>query len=170
MLVSQAAATLASGGELIPATGPELQGRHAGGRVIEFDLDRHLHEQQRRPRGSDRPDGRAARGCPCAAGGRRPGAITRWNDGAGDDRRLLLQAQLAGGDLHELRASVPNRPGVVAELALALGRAGVNITDMALYPAADMTEGVVALWIAGEPTAARAEQIIQGAGFPVFRP
>ena len=38
--------------------------------------------------------------------------------------------------LHELRIVVPNRPGIVAELALALGRAGVNIEDMALYPAA----------------------------------
>ena len=45
---------------------------------------------------------------------------------------------------------MPNRPGVVAQLALELGRAGVNITDMALYPAADMSEGVVALWISGE--------------------
>ena len=46
---------------------------------------------------------------------------------------------------------MPNRPGVIAQLALALGRGGVNIVDMALYPASDMTEGVVALWIAGEP-------------------
>jgi len=27
----------------------------------------------------------------------------------------------------------------VAQIALELGRAGVNITDMALYPASDMT-------------------------------
>ena len=33
---------------------------------------------------------------------------------------------------------VPNSPGVVAEIALELGRAGVNIQDMGLYPAADM--------------------------------
>ena len=44
----------------------------------------------------------------------------------------MLEAQLAGGPLFELRASVPNRPGVIAQLALELGRAGVNITDMAL--------------------------------------
>ena len=50
----------------------------------------------------------------------------------------------------ELRVSVPNRPGVVAEVALALGRAQVNIVDMALYPAADNTTGSIALWIAGE--------------------
>ena len=81
----------------------------------------------------------------------------------------MLEAQLAGGSLFELRASVPNRPGVIAQLALELGRAGVNITDMALYPAADMSEGVVALWIAGEEAARRAQELIAGLGFPVAR-
>ena len=55
----------------------------------------------------------------------------------------------------ELRVSVPNRPGVVAEVALALGRASVNIADMALYPAADNTTGSIALWIAGDERRAR---------------
>ena len=64
---------------------------------------------------------------------------------------------------------MPNRPGVVATLALELGRAGVNIADMALYPAPDMSEGVVALWISGEHPAARAQQLIAGLGFPVVR-
>ena len=64
---------------------------------------------------------------------------------------------------------MPNRPGVIAELALELGRAGVNITDMALYPAADMSEGVVALWIAGDEPARRTEQLVAKLGFPVAR-
>ena len=88
--------------------------------------------------------------------------IAEWNEAAAGDRRRLLEAQLAGGPLFELRASVSNRPGVIAELALELGRAGVNITDMALYPAADMTEGVVALWIAGEAAAERTERLVGG--------
>ena len=95
--------------------------------------------------------------------------IADWNDRAADDRRRLLEAQLAGGPLFELRASVPNRPGVVAQLALELGRAGVNITDMALYPAPDMSEGVVALWIAGEQEARRTEELVGKLGFPVAR-
>jgi prephenate dehydrogenase len=95
--------------------------------------------------------------------------LTSWNDAAAADRRRLLEAQLAGGPLFELRASVPNRPGVVAQLALELGRAGVNITDMALYPAPDMNEGVVALWIAGEEQAVRAEELVATLGFPVAR-
>ena len=88
---------------------------------------------------------------------------------AAADRRRLLEAQLAGGPLVELRASVPNRPGVIAQLALELGRAGVNIADMALYPAADMTSGVVALWIAGDGPAQRAEELLSSLGFPVAR-
>ena len=95
--------------------------------------------------------------------------ITAWNDAAADDRRRLLEAQLAGGPLVELRASVPNRPGVIAQIALELGRAGVNITDMALYPAADMKDGVVALWIAGEGAASRVEQLVAELGIPVAR-
>lgn len=96
--------------------------------------------------------------------------LTRWNEAAGDDHRRLLATQLAGGKWHELRVPVPNRPGVVAQLALELGRLGVNIADLALYPAADMSEGVVALWISGEDDASRAERLIDDLGFPVFRP
>jgi prephenate dehydrogenase len=95
--------------------------------------------------------------------------ITAWNDAAAGDRRRLLEAQLAGAPLFELRASVPNRPGVVATLALELGRAGVNIADMALYPAPDMSEGVVALWISGQAAADRAQELVAGLGFPVAR-
>ena len=77
-------------------------------------------------------------------------ALAAWHGEAGERRRELLEAELAGGPLCELRVMVPNRPGIVAELALALGRAGVNIEDMALYPAADMRSGAVTLFIAGE--------------------
>jgi prephenate dehydrogenase len=94
-------------------------------------------------------------------------AVTTWNDAAHEDRRRLLEAQLAGGPVHELRVSVPNRPGVVAEIALELGRAGVNITDMALYPTSDMREGVIALWITGDDAARRALGLAEGLGYPV---
>ena len=56
----------------------------------------------------------------------------------------------AAGPLRELRVVVANRPGTIAELALALGEAGVNIEDMALHPAPDMTSGAVTLWVSGD--------------------
>jgi prephenate dehydrogenase len=105
-----------------------------------------------------------------ALAGRDAPAVGAWNDAARDDRRRLLEADLAGGDVVELRVSVPNRPGVVAEVALALGRAQVNIVDMALYPAADNTTGSIALWIAGTSDARESERLIDGLGFTVARP
>ncbi len=62
---------------------------------------------------------------------------------------------------------VANRPGTVAELALALGEVGVNIEDMALYPAPDMTSGAVSLWVPGDEQAARAETLVRELGHTV---
>ncbi|HYM46675.1 MAG TPA: prephenate dehydrogenase/arogenate dehydrogenase family protein [Solirubrobacteraceae bacterium] len=96
-------------------------------------------------------------------------AISAWNERARADREALLGAGLLGGPVVELRASVPNRPGVIAELALALGEAGVNILDMALSPSEDNRQGVVGLWVGGEPYATRAQELIADLGFPVAR-
>jgi prephenate dehydrogenase len=100
-------------------------------------------------------------------------AVTAWNERARADREALLGAGLAGGtggeSVHELRASVPNRPGVIAEIALALGGAGVNILDMVLSPSQDNRQGVVALWIAGDEHAQRAGALIASLGFPVVQ-
>lgn len=169
VLVSQAARRLASGDERLPATGPSFRDatRVAGAPsaiwtdiylsnadAVEAAIDDALAalEEVRRSLAHGDRDGLAA-----------------WNDRAAQDRRALLEAQLGAGALCELRVSVPNRPGVVAQLALELGRAGVNIADLALHPAPDMSEGVVALWVSGRPAAERAQELIEGLGFPVAR-
>ena len=95
------------------------------------------------------------------------GEVEDWNDRARDDRRALLEAGAADGPVHELRLTVPNRPGIVAQVALELGRAGVNILDLALAPASDMRTGAMSLWIAGDSEASRARELIGGLGFPV---
>jgi prephenate dehydrogenase len=94
-------------------------------------------------------------------------ALARWHATAGDDRRRLLEADLAAGPLRELRVVVANRPGTVAELALALGEAGVNIEDMALHPAVDMRSGAISLWVAGEGQAERAAALVRELGHTV---
>jgi prephenate dehydrogenase len=93
--------------------------------------------------------------------------VASWHGAAREDRRRLLEAGLIGGELFELRLRVENRPGTVAEIALALGRAGVNIEDMALYPAPDMRTGAISLWVAGEAEAERAAEIVRGLGHAV---
>ena len=170
VLVSQAASTLAAGGERLPATGPSFRdATRVAGAPSAIWTDIYLSNRDALTGELDATIARLTeiRAALAAGDG---AAIARWNDAAADDRRRLIEAELAGGELFELRASVPNRPGVIAQLALELGRAGVNITDMALYPAPDMSEGVVALWIAGEDSAARAQALVGGLGFPVARP
>jgi prephenate dehydrogenase len=92
------------------------------------------------------------------------GAVAAWHARAGADRQGLLEADLKGGALRELRVVVANEPGTVAELALALGEAGVNIEDMALHPATDMKSGAISLWVAGGEQAERAAELVRGLG------
>ena len=68
-------------------------------------------------------------------------ALASWNEAARADRQRLLDAGQSEGHAYELRLTVPNRPGIVAQVALELGKAGVNIVDMALAPASDMRTG-----------------------------
>ncbi len=167
VLVSEAAEALEAGGERLPATGPSFRdATRVAGAPSAIWTDIYISNRDALERGVERAVAALERFREALRAGD-AAAITAWNDAAAADRRRLLEAQLAGAPLFELRASVPNRPGVVATLALELGRAGVNIADMALYPAPDMSEGVVALWISGEQPAARAAELIAGLGFPV---
>ena len=101
---------------------------------------------RRSPRRSRPPPRTAQRGCRADPRRRARGAW-RLARGSRQGPPALLEAEPPAGPLSELRVVVANRPGTVAELALALGEAGVNIEDMALYPAPDMTSGAVSVWV-----------------------
>jgi hypothetical protein len=49
---------------------------------------------------------------------------------AAAEREALLEAGLTGGSVHELRAVVPNRPGVIADIAAALRDEHVSMEAM----------------------------------------
>ena len=169
VLVAQAARALGDG-EQVPATGPSFRdATRVAGASATIWPDIYLSNRDALIALIDEAQGRLSdvRGALEAAD---RGAIERWNDAAREDRDALLGAGLAGGAVHELRAAAPDRPGAVAEIALALGRAGINIVDIALSPARDGHQGVVALWIQGEEQAQRAIATIDGLGIPVARP
>jgi prephenate dehydrogenase len=170
VLVAEAAAVLRSQGERLPATGPSFRdATRVAGANSGIWTDIYLANRDALISQIDAVSLRlAAVRADLAAGD--GAAVTAWNDAAADDRRALLEAQLAGGELIELRVPVPNRTGVVAQITLELSRAGVNIADLALYPAPDMSEGVVALWIAGGEVAEKAERVLAGMELGVFRP
>jgi prephenate dehydrogenase len=89
-----------------------------------------------------------------------------WQAAAARERRALLEAGLVGGPVRALRVAVPNRPGVIAQIALTLGREGVNISDMALSPSPDGSRGEMALWVA-DGQAAHAATLVARLGFAV---
>ena len=165
VLVRQAARELADEAQGLPATGPSFRDatRVAGANpalwrdifisnreALESELDAYLAALT-----AVREDLRTGD----------PARLERWIEAARADRRRLLEADLAGGPVSEVRVAVPNRPGIVAQLALAVGEAGINIVDMALYPAPDMRSGAIALWVAGEGSAERTVELLSGLGY-----
>ena len=168
VLVAQAARLLADGEE-VPATGPSFRdATRVAGASATIWPDIYLSNRDALVALIDETQARLTDVRDALARADRP-AIERWNDAARVDRDALLGAGLAGGAVHELRAAVADRPGVVAEIALALGRAGINIVDMALSPSRDGNQGVVALWIRGEEQAQRAVELIAALRIPVAR-
>ncbi len=166
-LASQAAATLTHDSERLPEVGPSFRDatRVAGsnpaiwGDIFSANSDAVVAA-------IDDAIGRLREARELIGSGER-GAIEAWHAAAGADRRRLLEADDAAGPLRELRVVVPNRPGVFAELALALGEAGVNIEDMALHPAADMRSGAITLWVGGDEGAERAAALMRERGHSV---
>jgi prephenate dehydrogenase len=167
VLVSQAAGALAQEDQPLPRVGPSFRdATRVAGASSDIWRDIYLSNREAIAEEIERTVARLEQ----VAGALREGdsaAVESWNEGAREDRRRLLEADLAGGHVHELRMTVPNRPGIVAQVALALGKADVNIVDMALAPAPDMRSGAITLWVAGDEQAARARELVSELGFPV---
>jgi prephenate dehydrogenase len=168
VLVAQAASALGEGADgRVPAVGPSFRDvtRIAGANSAIW-TDIYISNRDALLDAIDELSARVAQVRTALAAGDAP-AVTEWNDAARVERERLLGAGLTGGAVAELRVSVPNRPGVIAQIALALGGAGVNIRDLALAPSQDNRQGVVSVWLAGGDDATRASELIAGLGFPV---
>jgi prephenate dehydrogenase len=162
VLVAQAARVLSAEGERLPATGPSFRDltRVAGANTALW-TDIYLANGDALVRAIDDAMERLGSVRSLLASGDAAG-ISGWNDAARDDRRRLLESDLAGGEVIELRVQVPNRPGIVAEIALALGRASIDIVDMALYPSSG-SHGTIALWLRSAEIE-QAQRLVAGLG------
>jgi prephenate dehydrogenase len=165
VLVSQAARAVSSEGEALPRVGPSFRDTtRVAGASSSIWTDIYMANGEAIAAEIDT----CVEGLSSVANSLRAGdaaAVERWNDEARESRRKLLEADLAGGPVHELRVPVPNEPGIVAQLALALGRGGVNIADMALAPAPDYRSGSITFWVSGDGAAERAAALIEELGF-----
>ncbi|MDX6691422.1 MAG: prephenate dehydrogenase [Solirubrobacteraceae bacterium] len=162
LLVAQAGAAL--GGETLPPTGPSFRDatRVAGSNPA---LWAQIYRANRTALGGEIDDLVRRLGEARELLTDPGGDLETWQQAAAAQRRALLEVGLVGGPVQEVRASVPNKPGVVAEVALALGRAGINISDLSLAPEADNSTGVIALWVPAAD-AARAIGLVSELGYP----
>ena len=169
VLVTQAATALSEEAEHLPEVGPSFRDatRVAGANPAVWG-DIFAGNREAVAAEIDAAIVRLAEAAELIRSGERE-AVTGWHEQSGRHRRELIETEIAGGPLHELRVLVPNRPGIVAEIALELGREGVNIEDMALYPAADMTSGAISLYVAGDEETERAERLVRELGHDVSR-
>jgi prephenate dehydrogenase len=60
---------------------------------------------------------------------------------------------------------MPNRPGVISDVATVLGHAHINIEDMALRSGAGEEEGELSLAVSGREVADRAEALLAARGY-----
>ena len=167
VLAQQAASGLTGGEDRLPEVGPSLRdATRVAGANPEIWHDIFLANRDPLAEAADDASRRLAEAAALIRSGD-PRALASWHEQAAEARRRLLESEGAGGPLRELRVIVPNQPGTVAQLALELGRAGVNIEDMALHPSADMSSGAISLWIAGEDASERAAELVRGLGHTV---
>ena len=93
--------------------------------------------------------------------------LTQWNDAAFQSKAKVQSQALEGDSPTALRVRVPNRPGVLAELALKLGDAGIDLVDLQLHPAADRASGVIVVWVEGDKQVQSAQELIRELGHTV---
>ena len=96
------------------------------------------------------------------------GFLARWIGEASANRRRLLETAYGdAGALQRLRVHVPDRPGVIAGIAQALGAERINIADFDLQHLSSERGGTIAILVAGEQEAARAAAILEQQGYGV---
>lgn len=83
-------------------------------------------------------------------------------------RRSLPGKETVTGRLVELQLSIPDRPGVFAEVTTTVGLAGVNIEDIGVEHAPEGGRGLLRLAILGPDNAAKAHAALDAIGYEVL--
>ena len=149
----------------LPATGPELPRRDPRRGRQHGDLARHLPRQRRRAdRARSTTRSRAWTSVRAALDAGDGDAVAAWNDGAREDRRRLLEADLAGGEVCELRVVGAQPPGRRRRgRARARPRRRQHRRHGARTRRPTAPPAPSSLWIAGAEHAAQAEALVAGA-------
>ncbi len=79
--------------------------------------------------------------------------------------RMLEAEHLAPSDLYVVKVPVPDRPGVLSKVTVALGNAGINIDDLVFHRISVEQGGVLSLVVSGSDTGNLAVAILKDLGY-----
>ncbi len=82
--------------------------------------------------------------------------------------RMLADGSLVPSELYRLVVAIPDRPGVLRQITVALGDANINIEDLALHHMSAELGGTLTVYVLGEDVARRAGHILAALGFEVL--
>ena len=94
-----------------------------------------------------------------------PARLERWIQGARADRQRLLEADLAGGPVSELRVAVPEPARDRRADHARAWRGGYQHRGHGALSGSRHASGAIALWVAGEGSAERAAELVAGLGY-----
>ena len=87
------------------------------------------------------------------------------NEAAANRDRMLEAENLAPSQLFVVKVPVFDQPGVLSQVTVALGNAGINIEDLAFHRISIEQGGVLSLVVSGRETGDRAVELLRGLGY-----
>ena len=87
------------------------------------------------------------------------------NEAAANRVRMLEAENLAPSELFVVKVPVFDQPGVLSQVTVALGNAGINIEDLAFHRISLEQGGVLSLAVSGSETGERAVDLLRGLGY-----
>lgn len=84
---------------------------------------------------------------------------------AANRNRMLEAEHLAPSDLFVVKVPVPDRPGVLSQVTVVLGNAGINIDDLSFHRISVEQGAVLSLVVSGGDTGSRAVELLRGLGY-----
>ena len=97
--------------------------------------------------------------------GRVGDAISR---AASHRERMLAESSLEPSALQRVVVKIPDRPGVLKEIMVALGDANINVEDLAMHHMSAELGGTLTVFVLGEDVCRRAGHLLAGLGYEIM--
>lgn len=82
--------------------------------------------------------------------------------------RMLAESSLEPSALQRVVVRIPDRPGVLREIMVAMGDANINVEDLAMHHMSAELGGTLTLYVLGEEVCRRAGHLLAALGYEVM--